>query len=137
MKTNRKSMLLSMLVLLLAPLLLLGWSGKQYSSTSMKKNESVKLAKATAKPAMVEIVIKDMSYSPTTLTVKKGEKVVWMNKGTVAHTVTGGTAPNGDGSFNQTIEPGKSYSHIFHKAGTFPYFCKNDNAMTGTITVTE
>jgi manganese oxidase len=137
MRTNPKSKLLYMLAILLAPILLLGWSSGQYKSTSMKGNHQVKLAKATSKASTAEILIQNMSYSPSTLNVKKGEKVTWMNKDTVAHTVSSGSAPNGDGMFDKVLEPGKSFSHIYNKAGIFPYFCKNDNMMTGTITVTE
>jgi plastocyanin len=70
-------------------------------------------------------------YKPATLTVHKGDKVVWNNKSNAPHTVTFNT-----GSYNKTVQPGGAVSRVFKKTGTFKYHCNFHTYMKGTITVT-
>ena len=85
-------------------------------------------------------------YKAPALTVKPGTKVVWKNTSSVPHTVTrckvstcklnGGTGK--DAKFgSKTINPGKTYTFTFHKAGTYRYFCTfhGYSVMHGLITV--
>src|SRR5919204_1574579 len=75
----------------------------------------------------------DNFFDPTSLTIAVGDTVTWTNNGQVAHTVTA----NG-GSFDSgTLNSGRSFTHTFNQAGTFPYFCQFHAGMKGTITVTS
>src|SRR5919204_584228 len=75
----------------------------------------------------------DNFFDPTSLTIAVGDTVTWTNHGQVAHTVTA----NG-GSFDSgTLNSGRSFTHTFNQAGTFPYFCQFHAGMKGTITVTS
>ena len=70
-------------------------------------------------------------FTPLTMTVHKGDTVVWRDKTTVAHTVT-----FNNGSYNKTVQPGGSVKRVFRKRGTFKYHCSIHTYMHGTITVT-
>ncbi len=87
---------------------------------------------------MVKIVEKDEKYTfdPTTLTIKAGTQVEWVNMSDAPHTVTPGTA----GAFTGTtspIEKGANFMTTFATAGTFAYHCSIHPYMNATITVTS
>lgn len=77
------------------------------------------------------VTLAAMSYSPANLTVKVGETVTWANNDSVPHTVTSDTRLFHTGQ----ISPGKTATHTFTAAGTYPYHCDFHPHMTGTITV--
>lgn len=81
--------------------------------------------------------IGDNYFSPSTMNVAAGTTVVWINNGTMAHTVT---ADNG--AFDSgTLNPGQSFSWYFNTAGTFGYHCRFHGApgsgMFGSVSVTS
>lgn len=91
--------------------------------------------KATTAPNAV--TIRGFLFKPPALSVKTGTTVVWTNKDDIAHTVTSGSPGQTTGDFDsgdKTI--GQGFTHMFGTAGTFAYFCKNHNSMTGKVTVT-
>lgn len=85
--------------------------------------------------------MKDVKFSPASLTVPSGTTVTWTNKDSFDHTVTAD-----DGSYDSgNLAQGKTWSHTFNAPGTYHYYCKphaskgSDGAykgMTGTIVVT-
>jgi plastocyanin len=76
-------------------------------------------------------------FSPANLTVKAGSTVTWVNKDTIAHTVTSTSVPSGVSSFDSgNILYGFSYSEKFTQPGTYHYYCSIHPSMTGTIIVT-
>ncbi len=79
------------------------------------------------------ISIQNFSFSQSTITIKKGDTVVWTNNDAAPHTVT-----NDAGSFgSDTLNTDQSYTYTFDTAGTFAYHCKFHPSMTGTVVVTE
>ena len=76
--------------------------------------------------------IEDFSYEERTLSIKKGDTVVWTNKDNVGHTVT---SDSGSELSSSLLSRGKSYSHTFTETGTFDYHCKPHPYMKGTIVV--
>ena len=77
-----------------------------------------------------EVKIEGMQFSPASLTVKKGDKVVWRNADLVPHTATA------TGSFDsKTIAAGKSWTYVAGKAGTHAYVCTLHPTMKGTLVV--
>ena len=76
--------------------------------------------------------IAEFSFKPPSLTVSVGATVTWTNKDGFAHSVK----PDKD-SFptSPNIDQGKTFSHTFTKAGTYPYICGIHNSMTGTVIV--
>jgi plastocyanin len=79
--------------------------------------------------ARVKIV--DFAFRPGTLTIAKGTRVRWTNKGAVTHTSTSNKGVWDSGS----IAPGDTFSRVFKKAGTFKYHCTIHPAMTSKIVV--
>lgn len=65
------------------------------------------------------IDMKDVAFSPATVTVKAGTTVTWTNQDDMVHTVTAE-----DGSFDSgDMDKGDTFSHAFNKAGTYYYYC--------------
>jgi len=71
-------------------------------------------------------------YSPQTFHVAVGGTVTWINKDTMAHTVTSNTTGQFDSGLLTT---GASWSHTFSQAGTFEYHCTPHPQMWGVINV--
>ncbi len=78
-----------------------------------------------------EIVIQNFAFEPSTLTVKAGTKVTWVNRDDEPHTATAT-----DKSFNsKTLENGDRFSTEFSAPGTYKYYCALHPKMTGQIIV--
>lgn len=83
-------------------------------------------------PANV-IVIKNFAFRPTTLTVRAGEKVTWVNCETngTSHTSTSNSGIWDSG----LISPSTTFDETFETAGSFPFHCIPHSFMTGTVVV--
>jgi len=77
------------------------------------------------------VSIKNMAFTPSTLTVTAGSTVRWTNSDGVTHTVTSNTSLFDSGN----LSDGKSFSFTFSVAGTYKYYCAIHPSMTGTIIV--
>ena len=84
------------------------------------------IAAVPAAAAGNKISLGDDYYNPGTKTVSKGTRVVWVNNGSSAHTVT--TA-----GWSRTLQPGQQYARVV-KSG-FRYHCKFHSGMTGRVAV--
>src|SRR6266566_7397137 len=73
------------------------------------------------------------SFSPATVTVTKGGKVVWTNTTDAPHTVTPDTAKAFTASSD--IAANQTYSLVFNTAGTYTYHCSIHTYMKATIIV--
>ena len=87
-----------------------------------------------------EVVIKDFAFAPDRITIARGSTVHWRNDDQFLHTVTSGATSGAenqaDGRFDLELpEQGSDVSFTFDETGTFTYFCRQHNAMDGTITV--
>ena len=78
------------------------------------------------------VVIKDFSFKPAHITIKRGTKVRWINKDSAAHTAT---ANNGRSFNSGRLGKGKRYPHTFKRAGKKPYHCKLHPHMRGSVVV--
>jgi plastocyanin len=87
---------------------------------------------APATPASTATVqIKRSSFVPTTVTIKTGDTVKWVNTDTQSHQVV-----SNNGSFVSAIlGPGKTYSHRFDASGTYHYHDGLNAAVKGTVKV--
>jgi plastocyanin len=73
------------------------------------------------------------SFTPVSLTIKKGDTVTWNNSSGVNHNVTFQTGA----SFVHSLDSGSQLSRTFTTSGTFNYFCAiHGPTMHGTIVVT-
>jgi plastocyanin len=77
------------------------------------------------------VTMKDIAFSPASVTVNVGDTVTWRNADEVTHNVTAN-----DGSFaTGSINRGASGSHTFAKAGSFGYQCTIHPGMNGAVKV--
>jgi len=76
------------------------------------------------------IVINGVRYEPETVTIKRGDTVVWINKDPFPHTVTV------KGVFDsREIAAGKSWTYTPRKPGEYAYICTLHPNMKGTLKV--
>jgi plastocyanin len=77
------------------------------------------------------VAIKDLAFTPATLTVPAGTTVTWVwRDGAIAHDV------KGDG-FQSKVQSAGTFSHRFADPGGYDYLCTLHPNMTGTIEVTR
>lgn len=70
-------------------------------------------------PEPVVVSMHDDYFSPEIITVVSGQKVIWINKGQKAHTVS-----SSRGEFNSgSMSHGARFEHTFTKPGTYNYYC--------------
>jgi plastocyanin len=80
-----------------------------------------------------KVLIKNFRFSPAKITVKRGTRVVWINKDTAPHTATATNKPR---SFDSgRLGQGERFSHTFRRVGKKPYYCEIHPDMRGRITV--
>jgi plastocyanin len=83
-----------------------------------------------AHAATITVTVKDMKFTPATVSAHVGDTIVWTNGDFVAHTATAR-----DKSWDVTIAAGKSASVTVNAAGTFAYFCRFHPMMVGEVDV--
>ena len=77
-----------------------------------------------------EIVIQGLKFIPETLTVKRGDVVVWINKDPFPHSATAA------GAFDsKSLGEGQSWRFTARRPGTFPYVCTLHSNMKGVLRV--
>jgi plastocyanin len=86
---------------------------------------------AADKSVVHTIVMDGTAFSPDTLTVKRGDTVVWVNKDPFPHTVTAV-----DGAFDsKSIDAGKSWRYVASKPGEYRYTCTFHPTMNAALKV--
>lgn len=85
-----------------------------------------------ASPSAV-VSIDNFTFSPATLTVSSGTKVVWTNHDDIPHQVMSADKPTQYRS--PPLDTGDKFNFTFPKAGTFHYFCAIHPKMQGTVIV--
>jgi plastocyanin len=80
--------------------------------------------------AIVQVVMRNMRFSPASVEIKPGETVEWTNEDITPHTAT--SAPLFDSG---SIDPDKSWQHTFTEPGNFPYTCTFHPEMKAIVTV--
>ncbi|WP_307828562.1 plastocyanin/azurin family copper-binding protein [Antrihabitans sp. YC2-6] len=94
--------------------------------------------KSDDQPAQAEpgvVLVKDMQFTPATITVQAGESVTWrFDDGGVPHNVQG--AKPADTLIHSPILRDNSYTVTFDTPGTYQYGCTLHPQMTGSVVVT-
>ena len=91
---------------------------------------SALLAASSTKAKTHTVVMEGTGFSPDTLTVKKGDRVVWINKDPFPHTATA------KGVFDSgSVAPNKRWSYTASKPGEFPYLCTFHPTMKARLIV--
>jgi plastocyanin len=82
-------------------------------------------------PGVATVHIKNFAFNPTPLTVRVGERVVFVNDDDEAHTVTAT-----DKTFDsQGLDGAGTWQHVFAKAGAYRYFCELHPYMKALVVV--
>ena len=82
-----------------------------------------------ARTATIEI--RQMKYSPSTLTITAGTKVTWVNDDDMPHTVT----EKGQVFRSAALDTDDRFSFTFTSPGEFTYFCAIHPFMVGRVIV--
>lgn len=77
---------------------------------------------------VVRVKVGDNFFRPKIVTIAKGDKVKWVNRGDNPHTVTGK-------NWDVVLSPGEAFRKRFRKAGTFEYRCRFHSGQRGTVVV--
>lgn len=80
-------------------------------------------------PAVVQVSIRNLQFSPAAIEVRTGDVIEWKNEDIVPHTATSATFDSG------SILSGQSWRHTFTDAGRISYVCTFHPQMKGTVTV--
>lgn len=75
------------------------------------------------------VSIKGFAFEPASLKVARGSTVIWTNRDSVDHTITGPGFDSGQ------VVPGATFSYTFDKAGTYDYSCGIHPSMKGQVVV--
>jgi len=99
------------------------------------------LGTTTSKPVVKKVKVEDNLYSPTKVTIKKGQQVnwVWSNSNFNTHSVTLIKAPNGVNKHkfsSAQASTGVHFKLTFLKTGTYHFECMvHPFEMNMTVTV--
>lgn len=97
-------------------------------------------APATPAPATASsgggntIAIRNFAFDPSSLTVKAGSTVTWVNSDSAPHTIVSEAGAPAVIS-SDTLANGASFTFTFTRPGTYPYHCSIHPSMKGTIIV--
>ena len=69
-------------------------------------------------------------FVPETVTVRRGDRVVWVNKDPFPHTATASKAFD-----SKSVPAGGSWSYTVAETGEFPYVCTLHPGMKGVLIV--
>lgn len=83
-------------------------------------------------PTTHTVTIYRMKFNPAHLEVKKGDTVVWVNKGLVPHDVTEETSQKWT---SEPFDPGEKWSMVVNE--DIQYFCNLHKVMKGTISISK
>lgn len=83
--------------------------------------------------ADTRISIDNFTFSPQTVTVPAGTRVVWVNRDDIPHTVVNRDDPHLFRS--KPLDTGDRFAVVLARAGIYHYFCSIHPMMQGTIVV--
>jgi len=86
--------------------------------------------------SVAQVSIYDYSFHPSSLTIRAGTTVRWVNMDSVGHTVSFGTHGNETGIESPLLGHMGGYSYTFSRPGTYEYHCDPHPYMTGMVVVT-
>ena len=78
----------------------------------------------------------DRCYIPSSIVVKSGKEITWINEDSAFHSVTSGFYDAPTNLFDSGhLDPFESYTLAFNEKGTFDYFCTLHPWMMGKVIV--
>jgi len=95
------------------------------------KPDQGKIGEPENQTDIITVAIKNFSFNPAELQVKKGTVVIWQNEDSAPHTIKFSDFSS------EVISRGQSYEHQFNSVGTSDYICSIHPSMKGKIIVGE
>jgi plastocyanin len=86
---------------------------------------------ATKQAKTVDVVMRDIRFRPHRIVVHLGQAVRWTNDDQVVHTVASSQLKVA----SEGIGPGKTFTYMPKRRGTFAYFCTIHANQTGVLVV--
>jgi plastocyanin len=77
------------------------------------------------------VTMENVGFNPDQLTVKRGDRVVWINKDLFPHTVTA----DGKAFDSGNVPVDKSWTYLAAAPGRYTYTCSYHPGMKGTLIV--
>ena len=102
------------------------------NSAGTAYGNQVSFTTSPAGPTTFNISISGFAFSPSTLTVRVGDIVIWTNNDAAAHTVT---SNNGTSFSSGSMAQNAIFTYTATTTGSFPYRCAIHPSMTASITV--
>jgi plastocyanin len=97
--------------------------------TACGGSSSSKVSNTVPPNAGAIVDMKNIAFSPATVTIKAGQTVVWkFDDGSTAHNITGE-------GFRSPDRSSGTFSHTFSKAGDYKYDCTIHSGMNGEVVV--
>jgi plastocyanin len=115
-------------VLLILACVVAGCSSYQAPATPATVTTRVPTGEAST------VNIKDFAFSPSTLMVKTGTTVTWVNLDAAPHKIASDSGSPVAFS-SDSLSTGASYRFTFSQPGTFTYHCSIHPSMKGTVIV--
>ena len=117
--------------------------GRKGGVASVAKAAPVKKKAAAAKPAFhgrtVYVTMRKLRFTPGTIHIRVGDRVVWRNRDNVGHNVTTQEDPAGVNLVDlasPTIPPGSAFAYVARYVGKAQYVCTiHPTTMRATIVV--
>ena len=108
------------------------------SSAAPATTPETTAAPSPANGETAEVSMKDIAFSPDSITINKGDTVTWTNDESIGHDVTKTDGPGPDFSSGDPggMGEGDTFSETFTTPGEISYECTvHAPGMSGTITV--
>ncbi len=100
--------------------------------TGAETGQTVIKEETPAKTVTVEI--KNYEFATPVVNIKKGDKVKWIQRDSIGHTVTSDTNA---WESSPVLKSGETFEHTFAETGTFTYRCTPHSYMKGKVIVEE
>lgn len=97
--------------------------------TSTTKQLPGKPASPNTQPANRTIDMSDSSFQPSIITINAGDTVIWTNRDSAPHSITG------SGVSSPAVAPNSTYKQQFNEPGNIDYACGIHPQMKGKIIV--
>lgn len=108
------------------------FSTQSQTTTNTNTSTNTSNTQTNVAPANVTVNITNFSFNPSTLNIKTGTKVTWINNDTVAHTIT---SDSSNLLHSPLLSPGQSFSFTFNTPGSENYHCSVHPMMTASINI--
>jgi plastocyanin len=105
--------------------------GVLFSGSLVVSGAGSRMSQTSETPQTYYVTIEAMRFTPQALTVRRGDRVIWINKDPFPHTTTADRK-----TFDsRSIEPNASWTYVARKPGDYDYGCTLHPTMKGTLAV--